>query len=136
MTQTLDPVFQGVIPYLSVDGAGAASAFYQLAVGAKHLRVMPAEDGQRFMHIHLEINGGSLMLSDAFPDRGHAHQPSHSFTMQLVVADLDSWWRRAVAAGGKPTSEPQVMFWGDYYGALVDPFGVHWAFNQPAQQPA
>ena len=136
MTQTLDPVFQGVIPYLSVDGAGAASAFYQLAFGAKQLRVMPAEDGQRFMHIHLEINGGSLMLSDAFPDRGHAHQPSHSFTMQLVVADLDSWWRRAVAAGGKPTSEPQVMFWGDYYGALVDPFGVHWAFNQPAQQPA
>lgn len=135
MTQTLDPVFKGVIPYLSVEGAGAAAEFYQKAFGAQELRRMPADDGKRFMHIHLEINGGSLMLSDAFPESGYGHQPSHSFTMQLVVADLDGWWKRAVDAGGKPTSEPQVMFWGDYYGAMVDPFGVHWAFNQPAEQP-
>lgn len=134
MTQTIDPVFKGVIPYLSVDGAGAASDFYQKAFGAKELRRLPADDGKRFMHIHLEINGGSLMLGDTFPEHGHAHQPSHSFTMQLVVPDLDVWWKRAIAAGATATSEPQVMFWGDYYGALVDPFGVHWAFNQPVEQ--
>ena len=134
MTQTIDPVFKGVIPYLSVDGAGAASDFYQKAFGAKELRRLPADDGKRFMHLHLEINGGSLMFSDAFPEHGHAHQPSHSFTMQLVVPDLDVWWKRAIAAGATATSEPQVMFWGDYYGALVDPFGVHWAFNQPVEQ--
>ncbi|MDO8380569.1 glyoxalase/bleomycin resistance/extradiol dioxygenase family protein [Phenylobacterium sp.] len=134
MTQTIDPVFKGVIPYLSVEGAGAASDFYQKALGAKELRRLPADDGKRFMHIHLEINGGSLMLGDAFPEHGHAHQPSHSFTMQLVVPDLDVWWKRAIAAGATAITEPQVMFWGDYYGALVDPFGVHWAFNQPVEQ--
>lgn len=133
MTQTIDPVFKGVIPYLNVEGAGAASDFYQKAFGAKELRRMPADDGKRFMHIHLEINGGSLMLSDSFPEQGFAHQPSHSFTMQLVVPDLDVWWKRAIAAGATATTEPQVMFWGDYYGALVDPFGVHWAFNQPVE---
>ncbi len=132
----IDPVFKGVIPYLNVEGAAAASDLYQKAFGAKELARLPTEDGKRLMHCHLEINGGSLMLADCFPESGYPHQPSHSFTMQLVVPDLDVWWKRAIEAGGKATSEPQVMFWGDYWGALVDPYGVHWAFNQPAEQPA
>jgi PhnB protein len=128
-----DPLQRGVIPYLSVEGASDASAFYQRAFGAREITRLPAEDGQRLMHCHLEINGGSLMLSDSFPEHGHAHQPSHSFTMTLVVGDIDAWWKRAVDAGAVVTMPLQVMFWGDRYGQLRDPFGVCWAMNQPAQ---
>jgi uncharacterized glyoxalase superfamily protein PhnB len=126
-------VTRGVIPYLNVVGASDASAFYQRAFGATELMRLPAQDGQRLMHCHLEINGGSLMLSDCFPEHGYEHQPSNSYTMQLVVADGDAWWTRAVEAGAEVTVPMAVMFWGDRWGQLRDPFGVIWAINEPAK---
>lgn len=122
----------GVIPYINVEGANAAAAFYQLAFGAREVHRMPAEDGVRLLHCHLEINGGSLMVSDTFPEYGYDLQPSHSFTMQLVVADVDRWWNRAVQAGCTIKQPLELAFWGDKYGTLVDPYGIHWAMSQPA----
>jgi PhnB protein len=127
------PPMQGVIPYLTVQGAGAAADFYKRAFGAIEHRRLGTPDGKKFMHIHLEINGGSLMLSDDFPENGHMHQPSDSFTMQLVVSDIDSWWKRAVDAGAEVVNPVALMFWGDRWGSMKDPFGVHWAMNEPTQ---
>jgi PhnB protein len=127
-----DPLQRGVIPHLSVEGAGEASAFYQRAFGAREITRMPAQDGKRLMHCHLELNGGPLMLADAFPEQGHGHQPSHSVTMTLVVGDIDAWFNRAVDAGATVTMPVQRMFWGDRYGQLRDPFGVGWAINEPS----
>lgn len=138
MTDTPPPTppMKGVIPYLNVQGAGAAADFYARAFGAEDVGRMSTDDGKRFMHIHLVINGGSLMLSDVFPEHGFDWQPSTSFTMQLVVDDIDAWWKRAVDAGAEVNMPVAVMFWGDRYGTLRDPFGVNWAINEPARQPA
>lgn len=130
-----DPLQRGVIPHLSVEGASEASAFYQHAFGAREITRMPAQDGKRLMHCHLEINGGSLMLADCFPEQGHGYQPSHSFTMTLVIDDIDAWFKRAVDAGATVTMPVQLMFWGDRYGQLRDPFGVCWAMNEPSAKP-
>jgi len=122
----------GVTPHINVDGASAASAFYQQAFGAQELFRMPAPDGKRLMHCHLMINGGSLMLCDCFPEHGGSEvQPSSSFTMHLQVDDVESWWRRAVEAGATVTMPLADMFWGDRYGRLRDPFGVNWALAAP-----
>lgn len=128
------PPMQGVIPYLNVVGAAEAADLYKAAFGAIEHRRLPADDGQRLMHCHLEINGGSLMLSDCFPEHGYEHQPSHSFTMQLVVDDIDAWFQRAADAGLEVMNPVALMFWGDRWGSLKDRFGVHWAMNQPAEQ--
>lgn len=128
------PPMKGVIPYLNVVGAADAAELYKAAFGAIEHRRMPAEDGKRLMHCHLEINGGSLMLSDCFPESGYEHQPSHSFTMQLVVDDIDAWFQRAVDASLEVMNPVALMFWGDRWGSLKDAFGVHWAMNQPAEQ--
>lgn len=122
----------GVIPYIDVEGAGDASAFYQRAFAARELARMPAKDGKRLMHCHLHINGGSLMRSDCFPEMGMARRPSYSFTMHLIVRDVDAWWKRAVEAGAEVTLPLAVMFWGDQYGKLRDPFGVNWSLSEPA----
>jgi len=125
----------GVVPYLSFDGASEAAAFYAKAFGAKEIARMPGEDGKRLMHCHLEVNGGALMLSDNFPEYGLAPvQRSDSYTMQLVVADGDAWWNRAVKAGCKEKLPFNVAPWGDKYGQLTDPFGVTWAINSPAKK--
>jgi uncharacterized glyoxalase superfamily protein PhnB len=114
------------------DAAGAAE-FYKHALGATELArmVAPGDAQGRLIHVHLIINGGSLMLSDAFPENGHPARAHDSFGLTLQVKDLDSWWERAVAAGAEVIMPAQKMFWGDRYGQLKDPYGVTWAFNEP-----
>jgi PhnB protein len=126
-------IVRGVIPYLTVVGASNAVDFYKKAFAAIEHDRRPTDDG-RLMHCHLEINDGSLMLSDAFPEHGHAHQPSTSFTMTMIVADAGLWWDRAVAAGCGIKMQLDVQFWGDRYGQLEDPFGVRWAINEPGEK--
>ena len=75
MSETIDPVMKDVIPYINVVGATEALAFYEKAFAAKELNRMAGEDGKRLVHGHLEINGGSLMVSDVFPEAGYDHQP-------------------------------------------------------------
>jgi uncharacterized glyoxalase superfamily protein PhnB len=124
----------GVIPYINVEGAGAASEFYQKAFGAIETARLAAEDGKRFMHIALEINGGTLMMADTFPEYGSTGPAPGAVTLQLVIDDIDAWWARAVAAGCTVVTPVQEMFWGDRFGALSDPFGVAWAMNAPVKK--
>ena len=120
----------GVAPYLTLDGAKRAAEFYVKALGAQIAVEMPPDPQGRYMHIHLYINGGSVMLSDAFPDQGHAFVPPAGFSLNLSVEDADFWADRAAKAGAEVILPVQDMFWGDRYGQVRDPFGVTWAFNQ------
>ena len=130
-TETMTPpTVSGVTPYINVEGASEASAFYQKAFGAKELMRIPADDGKRLMHCHLEINGGPLLMSDTWPEEGHPWEPSKSFTMHLQVDNIDAWWARALDAGATVGTPVAVMFWGDKYGTLRDPFGVNWSLGQ------
>jgi uncharacterized glyoxalase superfamily protein PhnB len=114
-----------------VDGASRTAEFYQRAFAAEIVASHPPDQQGRTMHIHLRVNGGSLMLSDAFPEHGHALQAPQAFTLHLQVDDVDAWWQRAVAAGAQIVLPLQVMFWGDRYGQLRDPAGVLWSLGGP-----
>jgi uncharacterized glyoxalase superfamily protein PhnB len=83
------------------------------------------------MHVHLYVNGTSLMLSDPYPEHGYAPQMPQAFHLMLPVDDIDAWWQRAVDAGATVVMPVAEMFWGDRYGQLRDPFGVLWAMDQP-----
>ena len=124
--------FAGVIPHMTMSDANAAAEFYEKAFGAEVLDRRLAGAGPRLMHCQLRINDGSLMINDGFPEHGHPAVPLQGFTLLLAVDDLDSWWDRAVAAGAEIVMPLQVMFWGDRYGQLKDPFGVTWALNGKA----
>jgi uncharacterized glyoxalase superfamily protein PhnB len=54
--------------------------------------------------------------------------------LHLTAGDIDSWWQRAVDAGCEVAVPLDVMFWGDRWGSLRDPFGVEWAMNAPVNQ--
>jgi uncharacterized glyoxalase superfamily protein PhnB len=128
-----DAVTLGVIPYIQVVGANEAVDFYKRAFGAKERSRAPTDDGKRLMNCQLEINGGLIMVMDAMPEHGYPFQPSHSFTMQLMVEDGQAWFDRAEKAGCTVTTPFQKMFWGDLWGALTDPFGIHWGIDEPAK---
>jgi uncharacterized glyoxalase superfamily protein PhnB len=127
------PVKGGLVSYLQVDGALKAAEFYKQAFGAEMAGYHPPDEQGRTMHVHVYINGSSLMLSDAYPDHGYPHEKPQAFTvlLPLTSGDIDAWWKRAVDAGMEVTLDLQVMFWGDRYGQLRDPFGVAWAMNAP-----
>ena len=131
------PPLTGITPYLSIASRGgmAAVEFYARAFGAVEVRRMVAEDGERLIHSHLQINGGSVMLSDEFPEMGGAVDvvPA-SVTIHLQVDDADEWWGRAMVAGAVPTLPLQDQFWGDRYGQLKDPFGHGWSIGSPIRK--
>jgi PhnB protein len=127
---SLAPTKGGIVSYMQLSDASAASEFYQKAFGAQEVTRMLHPDGKRIIHCHLYINEGSLMLNDAFPDQGMPLEKPQAFTLTLMVGDIDTWFKRAVDAGCEVTAPVATMFWGARYGALKDPFGVNWAMNQ------
>lgn len=90
---------------------------------------MPAEDGKRWMHIHLHVNGSSLMMADSFPEYGCPASIPGGVTLHLQVDDADRWFDRAVAAGCEVVTPLENMFWGDRYGQVKDPFGFSWSIG-------
>jgi PhnB protein len=134
------PPTSGLTPMLQIGENRAAEAidFYVKAFGATDVRRQVAEDGKRLMHAHLHVNGASLMLHDEFPEYvGPADVdsgPPRGLTLHLQVDNADSWFDRAVAAGARPVMAPEVMFWGDRYGQIVDPFGYRWSIAHSLPQ--
>ncbi len=55
--------------------------------------------------------------------------------LQLILKadEIDAWWKRAVDAGCTVEVPLDVMFWGDRWGRLKDPFGIGWAMNAPVK---
>jgi PhnB protein len=126
-------LMKGVIPYLGLEDADAAIVFYQRAFGAKVQGEVVRDDAGRVMNAGLEIYGGVLMLMHHMPElKEPPAKGSHNQTLQLVVSDGQGWWDRAVAAGCAATMPFERQFWGDRYGRLTDPFGMHWAINEPS----
>lgn len=124
----------GVAPYLLVDGAMKAADFYQKAFGATLAFAQPVDDKGRTMHVHLYINGGSVLLGDAYPEHGHPLVQPAGFNLHLQVDDIETWFQRAVDAGAEVKMPLTDMFWGDRYGQLADAFGVIWAMGQTIAQ--
>jgi PhnB protein len=120
----------GLTPYLTIRGGRGheAVAFYEKAFGAELVFSNMAEDGKRFLHGRLRINGAVIFFSDDFPDmRGGAESAAPAGVMlHLQVDDADAWAKRAADAGAEVVMPVADMFWGDRYGQLRDPFGHSW----------
>jgi PhnB protein len=124
-----EPHVGGVMPYLTVTGGKAAVDFYRQAFGAEEFARHYADDGERILNAHLGVNGGSIMLSDDFPEfHGNVGAPPPAgVVLHLQVDDADRWWARAVEAGCTVLMPLADQFWGDRYGQLKDPFGHTWS---------
>jgi len=131
---TTAPAKGGATVYLNVDGAVKAVHFYQKAFGAELAAIQPPDTQGRTMHAHLYLNGSSVMLSDFYPEHGHAKVAPAGFSVALHVDDIETWFKRAVDAGATVTMPVQKMFWGDMHGSVKDPFGVSWAINEAARR--
>jgi uncharacterized glyoxalase superfamily protein PhnB len=127
-----------VAPYLTVTPAAPAIGFYIAAFGAKQVALMPSVDGLRVAHCELLINGGSVMLADAFLELGQtrAPLPGEQVTMSVSLEydapkEIDDICARAAQLGAKIEMQPTNSFWRTRYACLRDPFGHRWILNAP-----
>ncbi|RAK56468.1 VOC family protein [Phenylobacterium deserti] len=120
----------GVAPYLMVDGAIKAAEFYGRAFGATTADIYPPDEQGRTMHVHLYVNGSSIMMSDPYPEHGCPWEAPQGFSLCVMSGDCDADFKRAVDAGCQAMMEPADMFYGDRYAQVRDPFGYVWGFNQ------
>ena len=120
--------YHSVTPYLAIDGAADAIAFYKKAFGATEVMRMPAPGG-KVGHAEIEIGGSRIMLADEYPDMNFRSPKAYGGSpvgLHLYVADVDAVARQAVAAGAKELRPVKDQFYGDRSGSIEDPFGHVW----------
>jgi uncharacterized glyoxalase superfamily protein PhnB len=118
--------------HIVVQGADRAAAFYRDAFGAEEVSRIPTPDG-RLMSIELRIAGGGLHLADEFPEMSVLAPPTIGGTavvLALDVADAETVFAQAIAAGAQVRQPLSDTFWGDRHGQLEDPFGHRWNVAQ------
>ena len=125
----------------------AAFTFYKSVFGTEfsgpigRFIDMPAQPGQPplaeadknlVMHVELPILGGHMLMGTDAPE-------SMGFTVKFgnnIYINLEPDTRtetdrlfKALASGGSAEEPLREMFWGSYWGLVVDKFGVKWMLN-------
>ena len=137
MAGKVKPVPEGyrtVTPYLSVQHALDAIAFYKKAFNAEELfRIdMP---GGKIGHAELQIGDSRIMLADEFPDMPDAVTKSprslggSSMGLNVYIDNVDARFKQAVDAGATVKRPVTDQFYGDRSGTLEDPFGHIWTLS-------
>ena len=128
MVKPIPDGYHTVTPYLILNDAGDAIAFYQKALGAAEVMRMDDPSG-KIHHAEISIGGSRIMLADEHPDI-QALSPKticgSPVTIHLYVDDVDAAVERAVAAGAKLIRPVADQFYGDRVGGIEDPFGYRW----------
>jgi PhnB protein len=128
MVKPIPDRYHSVTPYLILNAAGDAIAFYKKALGA--IEVMRMNDpGGKIHHAEISIGGSRIMLADEHPEI-QALSPKtiggSPVSIHLYVDDVDAAVERAVAAGAMVIRPVADQFYGDRVGGIEDPFGYRW----------
>ena len=131
MTTTTSTMTQTLIPYLAVNGADRAIAWYAEVFGAVEVGDRFVDTDGRVGHAELQIGPMRVFLSDAYPDFGVVAPDTAgaSVGLLLYVDDADAVYARGVAAGATGEREPADQPYGDRSGSFRDPFGHRWQIN-------
>jgi PhnB protein len=133
MSTKVQPIpkgYEGATPYLIIKGAANALEFYKKAFGATEIMRMPSPGG-KVGHAEIKIGNAMIMLADEHPEMNHKSPQSLGGTpvsIMIYVEDVDSFVKRAIAAGAKVLQAVENKFYGDRAGSLEDPFGHQWHF--------
>ena len=117
-----------VTPYLIVDGANDAIAFYAKVFGAQETMRISGPGGM-VGHAEIKIGDSAIMLADAFPDMGFKSPKAYGGTPVsscLYVEDADAVFAAALEAGAEVMKPIENQFYGDRSGTVKDPYGHVW----------
>lgn len=134
-------------PYLNFSGnAEEAFNFYKSIFGGEFINLMrfkdvppelnmQASDGERIMHIALQIKDSVLMGSDMPESMGQV-QTGANFYISIEAAnnaEADKFFK-GLSEGGKVEMPMDNMFWGAYFGMVKDKYNIKWMISHNNQQ--
>jgi len=135
-------------PYLTFDGnTEEAFNFYKSVFGGDFEGIMRWKDNpqcegmseadkNRVMHVALKVGDSIIMGSDFVSMNGEKFQSGNNFSVAITPdsrADADRLFE-GLSKGGQPVMPMTDMFWGGYFGAFADKFGVKWLINHDSNQ--
>jgi PhnB protein len=111
--------YQSLIPYFAVADAAALLEFVKAAFDATPVYAMRAPNGL-IRHAEAKIGDCVLMIG--------ASATSRPNTLYMYVPDVDTVYRRAMAASGaaKSLREPTNEWYGDRTAGIQDSQGNQW----------
>ncbi len=129
--------------YLRFDGnCREAFEFYRSIFGGDFQRIstfadlpsdmgVPEDERDKVMHVSFPIGSSVLMGSDAPSGFGPPPVMGDNFSITYAASsreETDDLFAK-IAEGGAVTMPLDDMFWGAYFGACTDKFGINWQFN-------
>ena len=128
-------------PYISFsDNARQAMEFYQSVFGGE-LTIntfsdfgIPDAPADGVMHSELRAEGFTVMGADGFDEhiQGWGATRTHAAFMSDEFDRVRGFYDRFVERGAEVKQPLEKQVWGDFYGEVVDPWGVAWMFNVAA----
>jgi len=128
-----------------------AFEFYKSVFGTEYISIMrhgdvPQPEGQPgadeadknlIINVQLPILGGHILMGSDLPE-GMGITLTAGNNIQICLqpdtrSDADILFA-ALTDGGTVKTPMQDMFWGDYYGELVDKFGILWLINTSSKE--
>ena len=137
---------KALTPYLTFPGnAREAMEFYQSCLGGE-LNISTFGEGpqdypgsnveemkDKVMHACLTCGDLVLMASDS-PQGSPKNGDSVHMSVNCESREQTEKIFEALGEGGNVTMPLADMFWGAYFGMLVDKYGFHWMLHQETQQ--
>jgi PhnB protein len=136
VVQPIPAGYHSVTPYLCIDGATEAIAFYKKAFGAKERMRMDAPGG-KIGHAEIMIGDSIIMMADEFPEmefRSPKARGGTPVTLHIYVKNVDQAFPRAIEAGATVKQPVKNQFYGDRSGTLEDPFGHIWHLSTHVEE--
>ncbi len=136
-----------VLVYLNFDGnCRDALEFYRSAFGGEYMMITTFGEGpddigiadsdkDKIMHATLKIGDGVIMASDTPSNFGPPLSVGNNFSLTYPTQgkeETDELFAK-ISEGGTVTMPVEEQFWGAYFGACTDKFGINWQFNYEMQ---
>lgn len=125
-----------IIPTLKYDDAPAAIEWLCAAFGFEQHLVVPGDKEGEIMHAQLTFAGGMIMLGsvrdspfDKLQKTPRAVGGIGTQSAYIIVDDVDSHYRRAIAAHAEIVLPPEDQQYGGRFYACRDPQGHLWNFG-------
>lgn len=124
-------VFGGEFPYIG--------RFADMPPSDDPNQRVPEEHANRIMHVSLPISRETMIMgSDTGGEWASSFKQGNNFSISVNADSKEEADRifNGLSAGGQVTMPMNNTFWGDYFGMLVDKFGIAWmiSFNEKQQK--
>ena len=133
-------------PYINFAGnTEEAFSFYKSVFGGEFQSVMrftdvpdlpdrekmSEADLEKIMHISLRVGDTILMGTDSLESMGQTLTKGDNISLSLTLDTKEESDRlfALLGDGGVVELPMQEMFWGDYFGMVVDKFGIKWMLS-------